>query len=171
MCSSISWWMARATTSRGARSFHSGEYFSMNGCPSGVSRMPPSPRTASLIRNPSAPGHRQGGGMELDVLGVDDARPGPRRHRQPVAARAQGVGGVAVDAPNARRWRGRSRRQRAVDGAPVAVEDVRAVTGDRLVGVERVARVVRVGDQVDGGGIGEPLDVGLRLRAPRSARA
>jgi len=48
--------MARATTSRGARSFHSGAYFSMNGCPSGVSRIPPSPRTASLIKNPSAPG-------------------------------------------------------------------------------------------------------------------
>ena len=28
----------------------------MNGSPSGVSRVPPSPRTASLIRNPSAPG-------------------------------------------------------------------------------------------------------------------
>ena len=48
--------MARATTSRGARSFQSGEYFAMNALPSGDSSTPPSPRTASLIRKPSAPG-------------------------------------------------------------------------------------------------------------------
>ena len=49
----------------------------------------------------------------------------------------------------------------AVDDLGGAVKDVRAVTGHGLVGVEWVGGMVRVGNQIDGGGIGHQLDVGL----------
>ena len=48
----------------------------------------------------------------------------------------------------------------AVNGALSPVEHVRAVAGDRLVGGQRIARVVREGDQVNGGGIGDDGDIG-----------
>ena len=38
------------------------------------------------------------GGMELDVLGIDDACPGPEGHRQPVTPCTVGIGRVPVDA-------------------------------------------------------------------------
>ena len=103
--------------------------------------------------------HGQGGGMELHVFGVDDARPGAMGHGQPVAARADRVGGVAIDAPQpAGRQHGR-RGQVAVDGALVAVEHVRAMADDRAVGGQRIARVMREGDQIDGGRVGQDGDV------------
>ena len=98
--------------------------------------------------------------MELDVLGIQDARPGARGHRQPVAARPGRVGGVAVNAPDAAGGQDGHRRQRAVDGFSLAVKDVCTVAGNWFVGCQRVTRVVGIGDQVHGGGLGQQFHVG-----------
>ena len=136
----------------------------MKARPSGVSSRPPSPRTASEIRKPSPAGRGQRGGVELHVLGVDDARAGPVGHGQPVAARAFGIGGVAVDAAQAAGGQDGGPGQVAVDGAPGLLEDVGAVAGDRLVDRQRVAGVVREGDQVHRRGRGDDADVGQPRR-------
>ena len=106
------------------------------------------------------PRHRERGGMELDVLGIQDARPGARGHRQPVAARARRVGGVAVNATDPAGGQDGDRRQRAVDRFSLAVKDIGAVAGDRFVGCQRVTRVMGIGDQVHGGGLGQQFHVG-----------
>ena len=63
----------------------------MKGRPSGVSSTPPSPRTASEIRNPSAPGTAHRGRVELNVFRIDDSRPGAIRHCETIAARPCGL--------------------------------------------------------------------------------
>ena len=98
--------------------------------------------------------HGQGGGVELDIFGVDDARPGAVRHGQPVSARAGRVGGVAVDAPQPAGCQDGRLGHVAVDGAFFAVKGKRAVADDRFIGGQRIARMVRKGDQVDRGHVG-----------------
>jgi hypothetical protein len=50
-----------------------------------------------------------------------------------------------------------------MDGLALAVEDIGPVTGDRFIGVQGVPGVVGIGDQVNGRGLGDQLDVGLFL--------
>ncbi len=104
-------------------------------------------------------GRSQRGRVKLDVLGVDDARTRATGERQPITARAGRVGRVAVDATQpAGRQHGRG-GQVAVDGVFVAVEKIRAVARDRAIGGQRIARVVREGDQIHRGRVGQDGDV------------
>ena len=102
--------------------------------------------------------------MELDVFGVDDARPGPAGHRQTVPPCPGWVGGVAEDAANAAGRQDGDRGKCAVDGFPFSVKDIGTMAGYGCVGRQGIARMVGVGDQVHRGGIGQQLNVGVFLQ-------
>ena len=131
--------MARATTSRGARSasrVHVLHEPHARRRPRGTA---PSPRTASEIsgcwplRALAEPQH---GGVELDELEVGDHRAGAQRRRDAVAGGHGGVGGGGVDlAQAAGREHDRAgvRRADAVDLA--LADDVQGDPADPLVGV------------------------------------
>ncbi len=107
--------------------------------------------------------------MELDVLGIDDPRPGPGGHRQTIAARPRRVGRVAVNPPQAAGGQDGFGRQGAVNSLALMIEDIRAITGDRLVGIERVARMMGIGDQINGGGIRQQFDIRLAADSAHQA--
>ena len=135
--------------------------FVHKGLPVGSQQNPPFAPHCLTNQESVGARHGQGGGMELDVFGVGDASAGPVCHRQAITAGSGGIGGVAIDAPDSAGGEDGFAGDDAVHHFGGAVKDVGAVTGDRLVGVERVGGVVGVGNQVDGGGIGHQLDVGL----------
>ncbi len=56
-----------------------------------------------------------------------------------------------------------------MDGALLAIEGIRPVANDRAVSSQRVARMVRIGDQVDGGHIRQDGDVGTALHGRHQA--
>ncbi len=103
--------------------------------------------------------------MELDVLGVDDASASPIGHGQAIAAGALGVGGVAVDAPQAAGGQQGGPGQDAVDLFLGLVEGVGAVAGDRPVDGQWVGGVVGRGDEVHGRQAGAQGDVGQLAQA------
>jgi hypothetical protein len=87
--------MARLTTSREARSFTLGAYFSMKRSPLPLIRMPPSPRTpfgdqdAQLVN---------AGGMELEEFHIFQRQAAPHDHGRAVAGEGIGIGGDLPDA-------------------------------------------------------------------------
>ena len=102
----------------------------------------------------------QRGGMELNVLGVDDARACPVGHGQAVSAGSRGVGGVVKDPAQAARGQHRESRQVAVDPARPAIEQIGAVAGDGSVGGQRIPGVMGKSDEIHGREAGEKRDVG-----------
>ncbi len=116
-CFFISKSMARATMSRGASSARS-SCAGMKRVPSGSSRRPPSPRTASLIRKDLASRVVQAGRVELDELHVRDPAARAPGHRDAVAGGGVGIGGVEVD----------------LAGAAGRQHGVRCAEGEHLVG-------------------------------------
>ena len=151
----ISEWMLRATTSRGARSFHSGIVALHE-------------RRAALVHEPRArAAHRLGdqearriavverGRVELHVLGVDHAGAGAVRHGEAVAARAHRVGGAQEDLAEPAGGQDGGAGEAADDLARRLVEHVGADAGQRVVDGAAVAAVVRRCEQVDGRVAGE----------------
>ena len=88
--------MARATTSRGARS-PPGSYASMNASPRSLTSRAPSPRSASEIRKRGAPGSLSAVGWNWTNSRSVDARAGPVRERHAVAGRHGGIGRLPED--------------------------------------------------------------------------
>ncbi len=160
-CFLISKSIARATMSRGASSPRA-SCCGMKRVPSGRRRMPPSPRTASEIRNDLACGWYRQVGMELDEFHVGDARPGAPAHGDPVAGGDVRVGGVQVHLARAAGGEdGRARRDRP----HVPCADVEHVGAERPVGAACVAQLARC-DKVDRDVPLEDLDVGVALHLP-----
>ncbi len=107
--------------------------------------------------------NRQRCGMKLHILRVDDPRPGPMRHCQPVSPGAGRVGGIAVNAPHAAGRQDGLGCQGAMNGPPVLVKHVGPIAGHRAVSVQRIAGVMRISDQVHRSGAGQQLNVGAVL--------
>ena len=162
--------MLRATTSRGARSFHSGVVALHE-------------RHAPLVHQPGAlAAHGLGdqearriavverGRVKLDVLGVDDPRAGAVGHGQPVAARAHRVGRAQEDLAEAAGGQHRGPGEAADHVSGSLVEHVSAHAGQRIVDRTAVAAVVRRRQQVHGRVAGEEPHSRV-LRERRDQRA
>ncbi len=89
---------------------------------------------------------------------------GPRRHRQAVAACPARVAGIAENLPQpACRQHGIS-RQDTNHLAGFAIQRVHAMTGGRLINRQRVQRVMRKRDEINGGVLQQQADVGPGLQ-------
>src|SRR6185369_2734105 len=97
--------------------------------------------------------------MKLNILGIRDARSGPMGHRQTITARADRICSVAIDSSESTGREDRGGCEIAMNRLFSAIEDVASVTGDLAVVVERIARMVRKRDQVDGGRVRLDPDV------------
>ena len=69
----------------------------MKSSPLLLRRIPPSPRTASEMRNERRLRMKETGRMKLDELHVGDDRAGAPGHRHAVAGRDRGVGRVEIN--------------------------------------------------------------------------
>ena len=155
--SSMRWWIARATTSRGASSA-AGWTSCRNGLPEASVIFAPSPRRASVrSRRPFGCSERRR--VELDVLEVQEPRAGAPRHREAVAARAGGIRRVEIDLAEAAGREDRLAGDVRRHGAGLPLQDVRADDDRRVVAVGRIDGVVRQRQEVDGRRLEAPADV------------
>ena len=74
-------------------------YRFMNASPRLLRKIPPSPRTASEIKERFRFRMKQAGRMKLDELHVRDRRAGPPRHGHAVAGRDVGIRRVEINLP------------------------------------------------------------------------
>ena len=156
--------MARATTSRGARS-PSGWWRAMNGSPSGRRSVAPSPRSASLIEEAlgAAAGRGPSGGTDKTPCSRSRRPRGtPSRRRRPSRRR----GSTCRGRPCRRRpSRAPSRARAIVSTTPCFL--VEHVGADAAIGAAELAQR----DEVDAHVPLEQADVRTSAHALRAARA
>ena len=89
--------------------------------------------------------------MKLNILGVRDPRSGTMGHREAVTARADRVRRVSIDPSESARGEYRRACEMTMHGLLSAIKDVTTMARDFAVVVQRIARMVRECDEIDGG--------------------
>src|SRR6185369_3243076 len=108
--------------------------------------------TANSFADQQAFSTRRGecGRMKLNILGIRDSRSGAMGHRQTVTARANGVRRVSIDPAQSAGRENRCAREITMNSLLSAIEDVTTVTRYFAVVVQRIARMMRKRNQIDG---------------------
>ncbi len=100
-------------------------------------------------------------GVELDKLAVDDSRPGPVGHRQPVSARAWWIGSAQKNLSQTAAGQNGLLCQTTNHPLPGLVQKIRPHTGTGLVDLQAVEGMVGRREQIHGGVTGEEGDIGV----------
>ena len=106
--------------------------------------------------------------MKLNILGIGDARAGAIGHRQSIAASARRICSVAIDSSQAARRQHCRSRKVTMNGPLLPIKHVGAVTGDRAVVLQRIARVMRESNQIDSRHVRLDGDIGTVTAKQRS---
>ncbi len=103
----------------------------------------------------------EGGGVELDELGIDDPGPGPVRHGQTVSSSSGGIRGPEEDLAQAAG--GKDGLLCLVTAHPpfLLIQDIGSHARKRVVHGQPVSGVVRGGEEIDGRVLREDGDVGV----------